>query len=304
MSAGKVGAPVEYYDRYSGSVREEAIYGEPFLRWAYENRLGGVAVELLAKRAFFSRWYGLRMSRRASRARIEPFLEEYGIDPEEFVDPVDAFDSFNDFFSRRLKPAARPIDPSANAAVFPADGRHLAVPDLSRVDGLWAKGQLLDLEQLIGDPSLAERFQNGSALISRLCPVDYHRFHFPLAGEPDAPRLIDGSLYSVSPLALRRRLEILIRNKRCLTRLHGLDQAVVLLLEVGATNVGSIVQTYRAGEPVEKGEEKGYFQFGGSMTLTFFEPGYLRFDDDLLEQSALGRELYARMGDRCATVAG
>jgi phosphatidylserine decarboxylase len=71
----------------------------------------------------------------------------------------------------------------------------------------------------------------------------------------------------------------------------------VLLVEIGATNVGSIVQTHVPGERAEKGGEKGYFEFGGSMVITLFEPGTVQLAADLLEHSAAGRELYARMGD-------
>jgi len=72
--------PIEFFDRYSGEVRREAIYGEKFLRWACETVSGRIGVDLVAKRAFFSRWYGWRMSQAASRERIRPFIADYGLD--------------------------------------------------------------------------------------------------------------------------------------------------------------------------------------------------------------------------------
>lgn len=294
--------PVEYFDRYAGEVKREAIYGEKFLRWACETASGRLGVELIAKRAFFSRWYGWRMSRPQTRERIQPFIDDYGLDAGEFADPVESFASFNEFFYRRLKPEARPVDSDASAVVFPADGRHLGIPDLSQCEAIWAKGQRFDLAELLGDPALAERYAKGSAVISRLCPVDYHRFHFCAAGTPGEARVINGPLYSVNPIALRRNIGILAENKRAITRLVSDALGEVLVLEIGATNVGSIVQTYTPGDAIAKGAEKGCFEFGGSMTLLLFEPGRVQLADDLLEHSAQQRELYARVGDRLGAI--
>ena len=195
------------------------------------------------------------------------------------------------------------MDPDPASLVFPADGRHLAFPDISRMEGIFVKGETFPLEELLGDAGLAREYASGAMLISRLCPVDYHRFHFPVAGLPSAPRRIEGPLFSVNPIALRRNIRILSRNRRWITPIELASGARGLLLEVGATNVGSAVSTFRPGVPVAKGEEKGYFRFGGSLTLCIFPRGLVRFSDDLLEQSRVGRELYARVGDRCGLLA-
>lgn len=296
--------PVRYFDRATGEIREERIYGEAGLRWVCETRPGRCALEVIVKRALFSRLYGWWMSRPASRSKIAPFIRQYGIDPAEFASPADPFASFNDFFSRKLNPAARPIDPSENAVVFPADGRHLGFPNMGELDAIYAKGQRLSLTELLGDAALAERYSGGALVISRLCPVDYHRFHFPLAGVAGAPRLINGPLYSVNPIALRRRIRILWENKRVITPLRTPAGGQVLLLEIGATNVGSIIQSFAPGAPVAKGAEKGCFAFGGSMTMTLFEPGRVTLDPGLVDQTRGGLESYARMGERMATIGG
>lgn len=288
-------APISFYNRYTASHEQEAIYGEAPLRFVYENPFGRGLLELLVKRGWFSRWYGWRMSRPESRRRIAPFIVNYGLDAAEFADPVDSFRSFNEFFYRKLKPEARPI--AADGVVFPADGRHLGFQNVADVPGVFVKGQRFDIPALLGDAALAARYREGTLVLSRLCPVDYHRFHFPCAGTPGAPRLINGPLYSVSPVALRRRLAYLWENKRVLTELTTPDLGTVLVIEIGATNVGSIVQTFAPGQHVAKGGEKGYFKFGGSSTITLFEPGKVKLADDLLAHSAEQRELYARMGD-------
>ena len=135
-------------------------------------------------------------------------------------------------------------------------------------------------------------------LISRLCPVDYHRFHFPVAGTPAESRPVTGWLYSVSPVALRRRLRYLVENKREITLIESPRFGPVAMIEVGATNVGAIRQGFVPGRAVAKGDEKGLFAFGGSCVITLFQRGRIRFDADLVQQSAAYTELYAKMGDR------
>ena len=288
---------IQFFNRYTGQVETETVYGEKWLRFILFNPFGKIALHTVAKRAWFSRWYGWRMSGFSSKSRVKPFIETYGIAEEEHVKRADEFTSFNDFFYRKLKPEARPEDEAEDSVVFPADGRHLGFAKASEVEGVFVKGQKFDLERLLGDSDLAARYADGAAVFSRLCPVDYHRFHFPVAGVPGNARLINGQLYSVNPLALRDRLSILWENKRYVTEIDTEGVGKVLVLEIGATNVGSVNLTYVPTRPVKKGEEKGYFAFGGSATFTIFEQGRVKLADDLLEQSAQQRELYAKVGD-------
>ena len=160
------------------------------------------------------------------------------------------------------------------------------------------------MRELLGDDALGDKFAGGSMLISRLCPVDYHRFHFPVNGLPSEPKLINGYLYSVSPIALRKNINYLVENKRMLTLIDSPEFGSVAMLEVGATNVGSIVQTFVEERVLPKGEEKGLFKFGGSCVITLFERGRIKFEHDLVEQSANFLETYARMGDRLGETTG
>ena len=296
-----VAEPIQFFNRSTGRLETETVYGEGFLRWTYGNPLGRLALHAFVKRSLFSRWYGWRMNRPCSRAKVAPFIAHYGVDARELADAPESYRTFNEFFFRKLRPAARPIDADPSAAVFPADGRHLGFPDVSKMDGIFVKGAVFDLGKLLGDATLAARFREGAMVMSRLCPVDYHRFHFPVAGVPDAPRLINGPLYSVSPIALRRNIHIFTENKRAVTRIESAQFGTVLMLEVGATCVGSFAYTFTPGVPVVKGAEKGFFKFGGSSTITLFERGRVKLAEDLQQHSARGVELYARMGDRLGT---
>ncbi len=292
---------IVYYDRYRNETCVEKVYGDKALRWTYGTLAGRISLNVAVKRALFSHWYGWRMDRPSTRQKIAPFIKDYELDSSEFVRNVDDFASFNEFFFRELKPAARPIDADPSSVVFPADGRHLCVPDLSNCDGLFVKGEMFDLAKLWKDRKLSDQYASGSLLLSRLCPVDYHRFHFPAAGVPGSTRLINGPLYSVNPIALCQNIHILTTNKRCITELITEAFGTILVMEIGATCVGSICQTYASGTSVSKGSEKGYFRFGGSSTIMVFEPGRIQFDQDLVENSKQHRELYARVGDHLGT---
>jgi phosphatidylserine decarboxylase len=288
---------IQYFNRYSKQIETEKVYGDAFLRFTYGNPLGRLSLHALVKRAAFSRWYGRRMDASRSRLKIDPFIQTYQLDAAEFAEPCETFKTFNEFFYRKLKPGARPIDSTPSSAVFPADGRHLGFHDLAAVEGIFVKGATFSLAALLRDDELARRFHHGSLLLSRLCPVDYHRFHFPVGGVASKPQVIDGPLFSVNPLALKQNIRILTENRRALCKIESPEFGTVLMLEIGATCVGSFEYTFEAGKPLRKGDEKGYFKFGGSSTITLFEPGRIQFDADLLENSKRGIELYARIGD-------
>jgi phosphatidylserine decarboxylase len=292
-------APIEFFNRHTGVVDTEAVYGDAFLRWAYGNPFGRLTVALAVKRLWFSQWYGWRMDRSSSRKKVAPFIRDYGVDVEEFAAAANSYATFNEFFYRKLKPSARPIASGQAVAVFPADGRHLAIADVSAADRFYIKGQRFDLAKFLGSAELAEEFSGGSMLISRLCPVDYHRFHFPVSGRTGEAHILNGSLRSVSPLALRRKLSILWENRRMITAVESNAFGNMIMMEIGATCVGGMHQTYQAETHVEKGANKGYFSFGGSCVTTIYKKGAIRFDDDLLEHAAQGREVYAKMGEQC-----
>lgn len=289
--------PIRYFHRTKQVVETEQVYGGDWLRWTYGTGLGRFALNALVKRAVASRYYGWKMSQRSSAYRVLPFIVDYNLDVDEFAKKPYSFKSFNEFFYRALKPGARPIAAGDRVAVLPADGRHLAFQNVDATEGFYAKGQRFDLKSFLGSEELSREFAGGSLLISRLCPVDYHRFHFPVAGTPGEPRLINGFLYSVSPIALRQNLAYLWENKRVVTLVDSPVFGKVAVCEIGATMVGSILQTHVPGRAVAKGEEKGLFKFGGSCVVTIFQPGKIRLDADLVQHSAAGLEVYARMGE-------
>lgn len=281
-------------------METEQVYGEGFLKWAYGNPLGKIALHSFVKRPFFSQWYGRRMDKPTSQSKVLPFIDDYGMDAQEFADSPSSYTTFNEFFYRKLRPEARPI--AQAPIVFPADGRHLGFPNIDEITGFFIKGQSFSLDALLDDAALTEKFRGGSLVLSRLCPVDYHRYHFPVQGEAGLTKTINGPLFSVSPIALARNLSYLWQNKRTITQIETKSMGTVLMMEIGATCVGSIHQTYQPHTIIEKGSEKGYFAFGGSSTITIFEPNKITLTDDLLKNSAQYIETYARMGDALGNI--
>jgi phosphatidylserine decarboxylase len=215
---------------------------------------------------------------------------------------LEEFTSFNDFFTRRLRPECRPQAIGDDVVTIPADGRYRVIQDIDNSDLFSVKGKKYSLAALLGCHEMAALFHGGTAVFGRLCPADCHRFYFPMSGKVHTTSLIHGSLFSVSPLAFSGRPWILWNNRRAVTLLETEHAGAVAILEIGATNCGSIVQTYPQNSWVRKGQEKGYFRIGGSAVILLFEPGRIAIEQDLLELSASGYEVLCRTGQLLATV--
>lgn len=288
--------PIQYYERESGQIKTEKVAGEKWLVWLYYNPIGEATLWALAKRKLVSAIYGNMMDHTYSAKKIHPFIEDFDIDMS--VAQEQEFKNFNDFFTRKLKDDARPINTSAKIVVSPADGKILAYADISNSDFI-IKGYRFDVSSFLDNPDLAQKYHDGALIIIRLAPVDYHRFHFPVNGNVSPNKKIEGDYYSVSPFALRKKAEIFFLNKREYTILSNPLFGDVIMAEVGATMVGSIEQTFK-GSSVNKGEEKGYFKFGGSTVVLLFEKDKIHIDEDLLINTSKGYETTVKMGERIA----
>ncbi|MEI6681227.1 MAG: phosphatidylserine decarboxylase [Bacteroidota bacterium] len=287
-------APVRYYDRKSGQLKTEKVAGEKWLVWLYHNPVGEATLWALAKRKVVSSFYGNLMDRPSSAEKIKPFVEEFDIDMS--TAQKQEFNTFNDFFTRKLKNNGRPVDTGSTVAVSPADGKILAYANIRNSDFI-IKGYRFDIFSFLQNARLAQKYLDGTLVIVRLAPFDYHRFHFPVSGSVSPVTRIDGGYYSVNPLALRKMAGIFCLNKREFAILSSPLFGEVVMMEVGATMAGSIVQTH-PGNFVKKGEEKGYFKFGGSTVVLLFEKNKIRVDDDLLINTLKGYETAVREGER------
>jgi len=286
--------PIKYVDRQSGEIKIEKVAGEKWLVWLYNNPVGELSLHSLVKRKFVSSYYGGMMDSPKSVDKIEPFVKDYDIDLS--IAQKQEFSSFNDFFIRKLKKDARPINRDSNVVVSPGDGKIMAFADISDQDFI-VKGYQFNVKEFLNDTALAEKYLDGSLLIVRVCPTDYHRFHFPVTGKISPVNKIDGDYYSVNPIAVKKNIEVFCINKREYVTISTREFGDVIMAEVGATMVGSIIQTYN-GDHADRGEEKGYFKFGGSSVLLLFEKGKIIIDDDLLKNTENNLETEVNMGER------
>lgn len=287
---------IRYIDRDTGKLEQEKVFGEKAIHFLYNHAVGSKLNRWIARSSLVSKAFGWWQKRLWTKRSVIPFIESYKIDASEFLHSPETFSSFNDFFIRKLKPEARPIDQKKETSVMPADARYLFFSNIAQTDGYVIKGRKFNLQALLQNGELAERYTRGSMVIARLCPTDYHRFHFPVDCIPTPPSLINGHLYSVNPLALRKNIRIFTENKRMITHLDSQTFGKVLFIEVGATNVGAIHQTFTPGRSYQKGDEKGYFSFGGSSIIILFEPETIIFDEDLVKASQQRIEIRCLMG--------
>jgi len=299
--------PLRFVDRPTGAVLVEPVFRERALRFIHETRLGRCANALLLSRRAFSVCFGGLDRLRRTRRKIPDFIRSLGIDPTEADRPLEDYRSLDDFFTRRLKPEARPIDRDPAHLVSPADGRVLVLPRLDG-DRFSVKASSVTLAELLGDARLADRYLGGTGFIIRLAPADYHRFHFPDSGEAGPSSALGRRLYSVHPIALATGAPS-FRNRRVISHLDTEAFGRLTLIEIGAQAVGTILETYHPGR-VDRGAEKGYFRFGGSTVVLLAEPGRILPDVDLVRASTRGVEVQGgttgpietlvRMGTRIA----
>jgi phosphatidylserine decarboxylase len=232
-----------------------------------------------------------------SRKKIRAFIKKYDIDLDEIELPLNQYKNLNAFFSRKLKPDARPFIADPHPFCSPADGKVLAYPKLDAQTRLPVKGSHVDIIDLLSSRESAIPYRDGAALVIRLAPSDYHRYHFPVAGIATASAQISGRYYLVNPIALDVKPDLFAHNKREITHLETEHFGRIMIMEVAGWGVGRIVQTYQPGS-VKRGQEKGYFQFGGSTLVLLFEPGRIIFDDDLIRDTQSGIEVQVHTGSQ------
>lgn len=289
---------VKFYNRETKEYETEQIAGDTYLNWTYSSPVGMRLLELIIKKKLFSKLYGYYCDSKRSQKKIASFIKNFNIDMSHSEKSLERFESFNDFFTRKLVKAARPINNILETLISPGDGRLLAYENIDLNKLVQVKGYTYSLNKLIDEPNIVSKFSEGTCLILRLCPTDYHRFHFIDNGTCEDSKKIKGDYYSVNPIALKKVPELFCKNKREWSIFHSNNFGDVLHIEVGATCVGSIIQTYTPGNTIKKGDEKGYFKFGGSTTILFFQKGKVKIDDDIIEQTNKGYETKILMGEK------
>jgi len=288
---------IKIYNRQTGETEYENTYKGGGLHFLYKTDLGKALTSSILNKRLISKLYGRAVRSRQSVSMIRKFIRHYGIDISEIKKPVSSFRCFNDFFIRELKDGARPVETLSDALISPADSR-LLVFDLAETQNLPVKGYWYSLNELIKDKKLAKEYSDGWCFIYRLAPSDYHRYCYIDNGFHDRVRRLRGVLHSVNPVALSSINNLLSKNYRVLTVLHTENFGIVLNLEVGALLVGEIVNINRNAHRFRRGEEKGWFEYGGSTIIQIFKKGTAMPDADIVEHSHNSIECLVKMGQK------
>jgi len=305
LNVGTGAAHILIWDREKGLVLEERIsatlllamrnlYQSPFGRGMLATGAPQIALREMSESK------GKYMQSPESVKDIQPFLKSFQgvINMDEYEVPEGGYPNFNEFFYRRLKADARPISAPDNPAVLvsAADCRLITFPTVEDSTRLWIKGKRFSVPGLLGDhEGKLSLFKGGSVAIFRLAPQDYHRFHFPVSGVVQSITHIPGHLYTVNPVAVNA-YDVYTENQRVVCLVDSPEFGLVAVVCIGATLVGSIGITAVEGKSYTKGDEMGYYAFGGSTNVAVFQPGTVKFDDDLLEHSGRSLETLVKMG--------
>ena len=289
---------IQVWDRALGRTIEEKVYGDKWVRWLYETPAGNAVADGLLSRKLPSVLYGAWQASPMSRGKIAPFVRAYEIPMELFE--AGPFANFNEFFIRKFRPGVRHFADAPGRMPAFCEARYLAWDRVHPEQLFPVKGTYLSPEALLGNPDEARAFDGGALMIARLCPVDYHRFHFPDDGKVLRSWRVAGRYHSVNPAALRYRNDVFAINERQVSILETRNFGRIAYVEVGALCVGRIVQSFQ-GPEFRRGEEKGYLLYGGSTVIVLGQAGAWKPDADLTSRTAEKVETLVRLGEPVAS---
>ncbi len=261
----------------------------------YRTAPGRAALKVLTK-PIVSKAAGKALEHPLSTVAIPPFVMMKHIQLKDFAE--EKFRSFNAFFTRPIKPEARPVDRMAKALISPCDAKLTVVP-IDENTHFNVKGADYSLAAFLGCKRLAKHYQGGQCLIFRLTPDDYHRYCYPDDCRIGKTRCIEGELHTVNPVSAEF-VKVYHRNTRTITMLSTAHFGHMLQIEVGAMFVGKIVN-HPHGEKVARGIEKGYFEFGGSTIVLVLEKNAAVIDPQILKNTENGAETVVKYGARIGT---
>lgn len=279
------------YNREKKELYEEKQFGRKKLLFLYNTVLGRIVLRFFTARAY-SRHSAKTNAKAKSTRKIAPFIKTYQIDMNDYAQQ--GYSSFNDFFIRSFGEGKRPISSGENDLVAVADSKLLVY----RIDGdagIPIKNSVYTVRELIRDDTLAKEYQNGLCLIFRLSVDDGHRYIYLDDGELVRSKKINGVLHTVTPIATKKH-KVFCENYRVCSLLSTKHFKDVIQIEIGALLVGKI-NNYKV-ITFKKGEEKGYFEFGGSTIVLLFKENSIAIDQDIVEYSKQGIETKVKLGEK------
>ena len=261
----------------------EVIYGHALTRMLLRPFLSPAVSDICGK----------FLSTRLSRRIVPSFVKKNHIDLG--IYERQEFDSYNTFFTRKIKAEQRPINDQKNVLISPSDGKVTAYP-ITQKGRFWIKHTQYTAAQLLKDERLAERYMGGWIYVIRLTVDDYHRYCYVADGRKSRQRKIRGVLHTVNPVA-NDYYPIYKMNSREYCLLKTKELGTILLMEVGALMVGKISNHEEDSAQVKRGDEKGMFEFGGSTIVVMTEPGMAEPDKDIIQNTKAQAETLVKMGE-------
>ncbi len=269
------------------------------LSWLYTSVLSK-PLRLLLTQRWVSIGVGWLANRSLSKYLIPAFIQAQHINTQEIL--PEEYATFNEFFYRKLKPDARPIDNDPASFISPCDGNLMIVPDITPTTEFLVKNKSFNLECFLHDKNLAEKFYHGTMVVIYLAPSDYHRFHAPLDCIPEQAIRINGKYESVNTIVYQAGIQPLTENERQLTILKTSSAGDIAYVSVGALFVGGITHTYQAGQLSTKGDDFGYFSFGGSTVVLLLQPNTFNINPALEQELKKHGNASIKMGMPLGTI--
>ena len=268
------------------------------LKFLYKSAAGRLFLKALCA-PVLSRACGRFLDSPLSHFLIKPFVKKNKIDLSEYQ--TDGIKTFNQFFRRKIKDGARPFDARPEALCAPSDGL-LSAWNISEDGGtvIPAKQSRYTIERLLQDKNLASQYYGGLCLVFRLCVDNYHRYAYADGGKKSANVFIPGRLHTVRPIALET-LPVFVENAREYTTIESAAFGKLVQMEVGAMLVVRIVN-FEQEAVVARGDEKGYFEYGGSTIILLVQKGKASVRSDIAQNSAAGIETPVKMGECIASL--
>lgn len=263
------------------------------LRFLYETIPGRIILKVLVSKNI-SVFAGKFLDSRFSRVIIPQFVKNNNIDLSEYEKKYcSEYQSFNEFFCRKIRSELRPKDVNKNDLMSPCDGL-LSVYKINKDLVMPIKQSKYSINSLLRDKKLAKEYEDGYCLVFRLCVNHYHRYCFFDGGIVEKRRKIKGVLHTVRPIALMNT-DVFVQNSReyCIIESDNFGKAIQM--EVGAMLVGKI-DNYNKKKRVERGEEKGRFLYGGSTIIILLKKDEVVIEKELFEKTNLQQEVPVKMG--------
>lgn len=282
-------------DRNKNIIKNSDGSLDKIINLVYSNAVGRFMLNIVTQ-PFVSKAVGAFMDSRISSVLIKPFIKANGINTDDFI--MDDVDTYNKFFTRKIKNGRRSVDMDKDSFISPCDAK-LSVYRLNNDSVFNIKNSFYKVSDLVKCKKLADKYNGGWCMIFRLEVDDYHRYCYIDNGRKSGNNFIKGVLHTVNPIAFDH-YNVYKQNCREFSVLHTENFGDVTQIEVGAMFVGKI-SNHHGRYRFHKGEEKGMFLFGGSTIVLLVEKDKILPCGEFLENTADNCETIVKMGEKIGT---